>query len=119
MLLFEALGPVIELAGYALMTAGWLAGTMPGEVFLAFLIAALGLGMAVSASALLLEQLTFRQYPRTADLWALMRAAVLENLGFRQLATLWRVEGLLRWMRGRPGQWGEMKRTAKWQGSGP
>jgi cellulose synthase/poly-beta-1,6-N-acetylglucosamine synthase-like glycosyltransferase len=119
MLVFEALGPVVEVAGYALMTAGWLAGAMPGHVFFAFMIAAIGLGMAVSASALLLEQLTFRQYPRTADLWALVRAVMLESLGFRQLTTLWRLEGLLRWLRGRPGQWGEMKRTAKWQGSGP
>jgi hypothetical protein len=44
--------------------------------------------------------------------------AVLENLGYRQLVALWRLEGLARWAGGSNAPWGEMTRSARWQKRG-
>jgi cellulose synthase/poly-beta-1,6-N-acetylglucosamine synthase-like glycosyltransferase len=115
MLVFECLGPVIEVAGYVLMALGFAFGIVSGAAFGAFLLLAVGLGIALSASALLLEELSFHIYKRPRELALLACAAVLENLGYRQLVALWRLEGLVKWAFGAKARWGEMKRTAEWQ----
>jgi hypothetical protein len=38
-------------------------------------------------------------------------AAVLENIGYRQLTAWWRVRGTLQALRSTPPEWGEMTRT--------
>lgn len=115
MALFEWLGPLIEVAGYVLVTIGLALGIVSGAAFWAFLLLAIGLGIALSVSALLLEELTFHVYPRPRDVAALAAAAVIENFGYRQLIALWRLEGLLRWAVGARARWGDMKRSASWQ----
>ncbi|MDW8469375.1 MAG: hypothetical protein RML56_10770 [Burkholderiales bacterium] len=79
------------------------------------MILAVGLGVALSASALLLEEMSFHVYKRPRELAVLAIFAVLENLGYRQLLTLWRLEGLAHWAFGVRVRWGEMRRTASWQ----
>jgi hypothetical protein len=59
-----------------------------------------------------LEELSFHVYPRLSDLLWLFVAALIENLGYRQLTVLWRLRGLANWMRGRVPEWGVMKRSA-------
>ena len=119
MALFEWLGPVIEVAGYVLMIAGFAAGLVSGAAFAAFLLLAIGLGIALSVCALLLEEVSFHIYKRPRELALLALAAVAENFGFRQLVALWRLQGLWRWATGAKARWGEMTRTATWQkGSG-
>ena len=66
-------------------------------------------------SAILLEEMSFHTYTRFSDLWLLMLAALVENFGYRQLVTLWRLLGLLRFMVGAKSKWGDMKRSATWQ----
>ena len=118
MLGFELLGPVVEVAGYVFMTAGFLLGIVSGTAFLIFMLLAIGLGMTLSASALLLEEISFHIYKRPRELFILAVVAVIENLGYRQLVTLWRLQGLIQWLARTRGHWGEMKRTASWQRSG-
>jgi cellulose synthase/poly-beta-1,6-N-acetylglucosamine synthase-like glycosyltransferase len=118
MAVFEWLGPLIEVAGYALMTAAFLLGWISGQAFLAFLLVAIGFGLMLSMNALLLEEASFHVYPGWRPLAALSAAAVLENFGYRQLNSLWRLWGLLKWASGARARWGEMQRTASWQRSG-
>jgi cellulose synthase/poly-beta-1,6-N-acetylglucosamine synthase-like glycosyltransferase len=118
MAVFEWLGPVIEVAGYALMIAGFAAGLVSGAAFAAFLLLAIGLGIALSVCALLLEEVSFHIYKRPRELALLACAAVVENFGFRQLVSLWRLEGLVRWATGSRARWGEMTRSAAWQKRG-
>ena len=92
--LHECYGPAIEVAGYAFMTAMFLAGHLAPATFAAFLALAFSLGFLVSVSALFLEELSFDQYPRPAQMALLVAVAALENLGFRQLVALWRAIGL-------------------------
>ena len=118
MALFEWLGPLIEVAGYAFMLAGLAAGLVSGAAFAAFLLLAIGLGVALSVCALLLEEISFHVYKRPGELAVLAAAALAENFGFRQLVALWRLEGLLRWASGSRARWGEMTRSAGWQNRG-
>jgi len=115
---FEWLAPLVELAGYVFMAAAWALGAMLGPAFLAFLAAAVGMGVLVSVTALLLEEMTFHVYPRLRHFWLLLLVAVVENLGFRQLTTIWRLNGLFQWLFRRKAVWGVMKRTGAWQKSG-
>ena len=115
MIAFEWLGPLVEVAGYLLMTLGFAYGIVDGRVFLAFMLLALGLGMMLSASALLLEEISFHIYKRPSELLTLALVAVIENFGYRQLVTLWRLQGLWQWAARTRGRWGDMKRSASWQ----
>lgn len=115
MLLFEFAGPLIEVAGYVFMTLAWMWGGVSGLAFAAFLFLSFGLGLLLSATALLLEEFSFHLYTRPRDLLRLFLAALLENFGYRQLNSVWRLLGLLRWLRGGRQRWGEMKRKTVWQ----
>jgi cellulose synthase/poly-beta-1,6-N-acetylglucosamine synthase-like glycosyltransferase len=114
-LVFECWGPVIEVAGYAFMAALAATGGISGAAFLAFLALAFSMGFLLSVSALLLEEVSFHLYPRLSHVARLVLAAAAENLGYRQLVTLWRLVGLVRWLRGAKAQWGTMTRRGSWQ----
>jgi hypothetical protein len=78
---------------------------------LLFLSLAIVLGILLSTSALMLEELSFHMYPRTRDLLLLYLVAILENFGYRQLTAIWRVQGLFRWLFGRRHKWETMARS--------
>lgn len=100
-LVFECYGPALEVAAYTLMTAMFLLGLAPGMAFVAFLALAFSLGFMVSMTTLLLEEASFRLYPRWGEAARLAIAAIVENLGYRQLAAFWRLDALLRWWQAR------------------
>lgn len=110
MLVFEALGPLIEMTGYVFMALCFALGLMSGTAFATFMLLVLGLGLMLSANALLLEELSFHLYPRWSHLRTLALSMLVENLGYRQLNTWWRLRGTWTWLRGRPAVWGEMQR---------
>jgi len=110
MLIFECFGPMIEVTGYILMVIFYWQGFISWPVFLIFIFAAIAMGLLLSLSSLLLEEMSFHIYDRPKQLLILLFAAILENFGFRQLNSLWRLMGLFRWMFGKKHGWGEMKR---------
>ncbi len=93
-LLFEMLGPLVEVVGYVAFIVTLVLGAWSPAYVAAFLTLAIVLGIALSAAAIALEELTFRRYSRWSDLRQLFWLAVVENLGYRQLNSLWRVRGL-------------------------
>ena len=115
MAMFEWIGPAIEVFGYCFVTAGFLLGFVSVQAWLILLIAAIGLGVLLSVSALLLEEMSGPCYPDQGDVFKLLLAAVLENFGYRQLNSVWKLVGLYRWMIGKKAVWGAMTRTASWQ----
>jgi cellulose synthase/poly-beta-1,6-N-acetylglucosamine synthase-like glycosyltransferase len=117
MILFEWLGPVIELGGYLFMLFAATFGQVSWEAFFVFLFLAISLGILLSISGLLLEELTFHLYPEPRHLAWLAFAVVIENFGYRQLNTVWRLIGLYRWITQDKGSWGAMKRKGNWQQS--
>jgi cellulose synthase/poly-beta-1,6-N-acetylglucosamine synthase-like glycosyltransferase len=114
-LAFEAIGPVVEIAGYGFMAAMFAAGRVSLQALVAFLLASIGMGLLLSTAALLLEELSFHLYQRPRHFAVLLAAMVLENFGYRQLTALWRLRAVLAWMVVRRGEWGEMKRSGDWQ----
>ena len=107
--LFDVLGPIVELAGYVLMPMMWALGILSFDYLLAFLAVTFALGVAVSVGSLAIEEAELRRFPKVTDLVTLAAAAVLENFGYRQLNSLWRLRGLWQWARGVQ-TWGDMSR---------
>lgn len=97
-LLFEGLGPWLEVLGYVAMTLLWLSGLISFQAFWTFLLAVIGLGMLLSTSALLLDELAFHCKRKLAHTLKLFAVALLENLGYRQMTALWRLLGRQRWI---------------------
>ena len=108
-LVFEAVGPVIELTGYALTALAIPFGLLDWRFAELFFLAAVAYGSLLSVASVALEELSFRRYPKLTDLLMLTAYGVLENFGYRQIATWWRVMGIVDYYRGREG-WGIMKR---------
>ncbi len=105
----EMLGPVIEFLGYVSFAVTIAAGRADWYFVSAFFAVAIVFGGVLSLSAVALEELSFRRYPRLADLLHLFGLAALENLGYRQVNTWWRVKGTASAIRGVQG-WGKMTR---------
>jgi cellulose synthase/poly-beta-1,6-N-acetylglucosamine synthase-like glycosyltransferase len=118
MLVVEAVGPLVEVLGYGVLAAAAVAGVLSWQAFAAFMAAAVGLGLVLSASALLLEERSFHLYERPRHLAPLLGAMILENLGYRQLTALWRVRATAAWLLRRPSKWGDMPRSASWARAG-
>lgn len=108
-LLFEFLGAVVEFLGYFAFSAGLLMGVLNLDFALVYFIVAVGSGVLLSVSAVFLEELRLRRYPRWRDLGKLILYGVLENFGYRQLNTLWRVLAIVSSLR-KNTQWGAMER---------
>jgi cellulose synthase/poly-beta-1,6-N-acetylglucosamine synthase-like glycosyltransferase len=115
MVLFEWLGPVIELTGYLWTFYAYWAGFLSWSAFVLFLTLSIGLGILLSISGLLLEQMSFQMYPKLRHVYKLVLVAILENLGYRQLNCWWRMVGLYRWATQKESTWGAMKRKGNWQ----
>lgn len=118
-LIFEWLGPIVEVFGYVFVIVTWFLGLLSFSSVLVFFLFAVGFGMLLSAVSLLLEELSFHTYPKVRDILWLFLAVIVENLGYRQLNSWWRLKGVVEWLLGRKAQWGEMTRVARWQAETP
>jgi hypothetical protein len=63
----------------------------------------------LTAFTLVLEDFSFHRYSSARDRALLFLWAILENLGYRQLTVWWRLQGMLKYLRGRK-DWGAMER---------
>ncbi len=107
--ILEMLGPVIEMFGYVFFTMALILGRASGPYILAFFTAAFAFGVVISITAVALEELSFHRYPRISDLLKLFLLAILENFGYRQLTSFWRIRGFISALRKVKG-WGKMER---------
>jgi cellulose synthase/poly-beta-1,6-N-acetylglucosamine synthase-like glycosyltransferase len=108
-ILFELLGPIFEVLGYAACVAAVLTGAISVQFALALLGFAVFFGLLISFAVLLMEERAFRRYPDWRDLRRLIVAAFVENLGYRQLNSLIRVRAWYTLFRSEG--WGEMERV--------
>jgi hypothetical protein len=108
LLLFELLGPAIELSGYLVALVAFLTGAVSTTIFLLFLAISVLYGLILSFGAIALEDASFGRHPGWDQLGKVLLFAVLENAGYRQLNHVWRIEGLWQLVRG--GEWGAMER---------
>lgn len=107
--IFELFGPVIEVLALVVTLVSLGMGLIDWEMAKLIFMAAILYGTVISIVSVLLEELSFRRYLRLFDVFKLLAAAVLENFGYRQLTTVWRLRGTIDYWRGHTG-WGTMTR---------
>jgi len=105
----ELLAPVIEAIGLLALVIGLAFGVVDWTFAGLFYLTAYGLGTALTAFTLILEDLSFHRYNSFRDRALLFWWALLESMGYRQLTVYWRLRGLWRFLRGGK-EWGAMER---------
>ncbi len=108
-LLVDVVGPVVEVAGWLLLPLFWAVGALSLDYFMAFFAVSCGFGVAISLSALGMQEAELSRTPRFRDLAILAFVSVIENLGYRQLNAAWRLMGLAQYLLGVK-QWGAIAR---------
>ncbi|HET7699988.1 MAG TPA: glycosyltransferase [Candidatus Limnocylindria bacterium] len=107
--LVELLAPVIEALGIVGLIAGLAIGAVDVTFALLFFLVAYGYGLLLTYATLLLEELSYHRYSGGREMLRLLLVATIETFGYRQLTVLWRLRGLVAFVRGRRA-WGAMER---------
>lgn len=108
--IFEFLGPLVELLGYLVVPIAAALGVLSLDFMISFLLVAIVWGVLLSVAAVALEELTFRRYPLRREVLRLTIYGLIDNFGYRQLTNMWRVQGLWQFFRGEK-TWGAMPRV--------
>lgn len=108
-LIFELLGALIEVIGYFLIPFTLIMGELNMFFFVTYFLLAVMLGIILSEGSLVLEQYTHKGSMTAKQSVAISIYAILENFGYRQLVTLFRVEGMFKYRKMHK-TWGKIKR---------
>jgi cellulose synthase/poly-beta-1,6-N-acetylglucosamine synthase-like glycosyltransferase len=108
-LVFEFASPLMEAAAWIAFPIGIGLGVIDVEIVFAYIVVAWLFGTVITLIACGLEERGYRHYRRGRDLGRMFVAAVFENMWFRQLVDLYRLQGIWDLARRRDG-WGTMKR---------
>ncbi|MBN2697155.1 MAG: glycosyltransferase family 2 protein, partial [Bacilli bacterium] len=107
--LFEMIGPLFEVQAYLAIILGFVFGLLNIEIVLLLLFVTVVLGMFVSMLSLCISERRSTSY-RLKDLLMLVFIAIVENFGWRQLISLYRVKGFIVSFR-ENNVWGQMNRV--------
>ena len=105
----EFLGPVIETFGYLAIILTIYLQSGISSVAVLFFITAILMGILLSIISLLFEEMTFHKYDKLSEKLSLVIYAFLENLGYKQLHTFWRLRGIIDLLLKKE-SWGSQKR---------
>jgi peptidoglycan-N-acetylglucosamine deacetylase len=112
--IFEMAGPLIEVQGYLMVAAAVLAGMLNPLIALMLFVSTIMLGILISVTALFIAEKD-ENYFSVKEFFVLLGFAILENFGFRQLISFWRVSGYFSALK-KPKGWGKMVRKGFTQG---
>ncbi len=107
--IFELIGPIFEVLGYFTVPLSFILGVMNLHFMISFFLVAVLYGIILSVGALLLEENTFRKYPRVSQIIKLFIYAIIDNFGYRQLNTIYKLEATLGYRKNKS-SWGSIKR---------
>lgn len=110
-LLVDLVSPIVEIMGYCLMVIFLLFGWLDWRYFVALSALIFSFGVFISAMSILIEQDEIEQFSDPKDLSKLLLTALIENFGFRQICSFWRMKGLYKHFRGGKATWGTMERV--------
>jgi cellulose synthase/poly-beta-1,6-N-acetylglucosamine synthase-like glycosyltransferase len=114
-LVFEALAPVIECAGYLTLALTLALDILSARALLSFLALAGAINLALSTLSVLMcirsergsagavQGLSLFRYERLRDVLVLLLAGFLSNLGYRQYLVAWQLKGLYDFLKGKQG----------------
>ncbi len=106
--IFEMVGPLIEVQGYLMVLAAALTGLLNPYIALLLFISTVMLGILISITSLCIAEKD-EHYFSVKEFFILLGLAIIENVGFRQLVSYWRVAGYFNSLK-KPKGWGEMVR---------
>ncbi len=109
--IFEMLGPFFEVLGYILIPVSFFLGAINLSFCIAFYAVSVLYGVVLSVGALILEENTFKKYPSVKQLLLLIFYAIIDNFGYRQANTFFRVQGMLTYKKNK-NTWGSIKRKS-------
>lgn len=108
--LFEVGGPLVETVGYVTVVVAAISGALNVPFMILFVLVAMAYGVALSISALLMDEMHLRRGQSARDVVRLVGFTVVENFGYRQVLAVWRFLVTVRMARGKKGTWGNMER---------
>ena len=88
--------PLLETGAYVAAIVGLAMGLAAPELGLLVLLSTVGAGTLVSMASVIFRELADYQGGDPARLKRLFWAAIMENLGYRQIRNLWLIGGFLR-----------------------
>ncbi len=97
----EWLAPLWLLLGLGFVVIAGVLGILSWQAQLALLTMVFALTVLKMAMAFLLDEVSYRTYGMR-DVWALFIAAMLEQIGYRQLQAIWNLTGMLQFYFKRP-----------------
>ena len=107
--LFEAIEPLVEVVGFAIVITLLVANVVNWTYLVAFFLVALVTSQVLNAAALLIEEIGFRRY-RFKDLALLTAWGLVESLWFRPALARWRLRATVLARMGRRPGWGVIQR---------
>ena len=93
-LIFEMIGPMIEVQGYLMVVIALIFGLLNTEIALLLFISNILMGVLISVSSLFIAEKDIK-YFKLKDILILIGYSIIENFGPRQLFSFWRVGGYL------------------------
>ena len=88
-LVFEGLGPLLEIAGYGVTAGAALLGLLNWQMFVVMLAVSVLFGAAVTLLALVMSDIATQRYMGGRDLVLLVAVVLLESCGYRQMNAWW------------------------------
>lgn len=107
--IFELFGALVETIGYFLIPFSLIMGELNMFFFVMYFLIAVMLGIILSEGSLVLEQFTHRAAMTAKQSISISIYAIFENFGYRQMISIFRVEGILKYRKLRK-TWGKIKR---------
>jgi hypothetical protein len=105
----DVLGPVIDLLAYVTVVIAVVFGLLSAQQIALFTLVSFLYGTVISVGAVVIGELYYHRYSRLRCIFWLLAATVVENFGYRQLNSLWRVRAFWDFFRG-GSTWGRMER---------
>ncbi len=107
---FEAGGTVVEVVGYVVVIVSALLGELNAPFLALFVLLAMAYGVALSVSALVMDDARSLRTQSAGDIAWLLLCTVIENFGYRQLLALWRFTATIELLVGRQARWDPLER---------
>ena len=112
-LFFEAFAPLVECAGYVVLSLTLAMHLLSAKALLCFLVLAMASNLALSTLSVLLcvhsdrgsevdpQSVSLFRYDRLRDVTVLLVAGLLSNVGYRQYLVAWQLKGLWDFIKGK------------------
>ncbi|MDM8161849.1 glycosyltransferase [Labilibaculum sp. K2S] len=107
---FEFLAPIVELLGWVFLIVYAVLGMVIWKFYFLLLIFIVSFGYLFSASSILIETFTFRQYKEKRDVLKLLLAVLYEPVIFHLYVVAAAIRGILKILLKSETGWGEMTR---------